>query len=161
YRNVSEERAEEEPPENAVLRGAQQVGRPVFFAILIVIAAFIPLLALRGVEGRLFIPLALSIIFSMVGSVIMAFVLTPSLCVLVLRGGHPEPPNRLVRWLRDHYHTWLDRSVVRPWGITWIWIAVTAMSILLFPLTCSEFLPDLDENNFRVRATLPASVSLP
>jgi heavy metal efflux system protein len=161
YRNVSEERAEWESPEDAVLRGAQQVGRPVFFAILIVIAAFIPLLALRGVEGRLFVPLALSIIFSMVGSVIMAFVLTPSLCVLLLRGGHPEPANRLVRWLRDHYHHWLDRSVVRPWRITWIWIGVTAMSILLFPLTGSEFLPDLDENNFRVRATLPASVSLP
>src|SRR5436305_4033099 len=53
HRNVDEERPEGEPIDVAVLRGAQQVGRPVFFAILIVVAAFIPLLALRGIEGRL------------------------------------------------------------------------------------------------------------
>jgi cobalt-zinc-cadmium resistance protein CzcA len=161
YRNVTEERPEGVTIDGAVLRGAQQVGRPVFFAILIVIAAFLPLLALQGIEGRLFVPLALSIIFSMVGSVLMAFVVAPSLCAIILRGDHPEPPNHLVRWLRSYYRTTLSRSIVRPWTITWIWLGVTALSIFLFSVTGSEFLPSLDENNFRVRATFPASISLP
>ena len=58
--------------------------RTLTFAILIVIAAFLPLMALQGVEGRLFIPLALSIIFSMLGSLLMAFVVSPALCLLLL-----------------------------------------------------------------------------
>ncbi len=160
YRNVSEAWHEGENIEDVVLRGATQIGRPVFFAILIVIAAFIPLLALRGIEGRLFVPLALSIIFSMVGSVIMAFVVAPALCVVLLRGGHPEPANRLVQWLRSHYERGLDQSIKKPSRITIIWAAVTALSIVLFSMTGSEFLPSLDENNFRIRATLPTSISL-
>lgn len=160
YRNVTESRHAGETLEEAVLRGAMEIGRPVFFAILIVIAAFIPLLALRGIEGKLFVPLAQSIIYSMVGSVLMAFAIAPTLCVLLLRSGHEERPNRLVRWLRKHYERPLRVSVNRPWRITLVWLAVTAMSVWLFTLTGSEFLPTLDENNFRVRATLPTSISL-
>lgn len=160
YRNVSEDRHTGESLDAAVLRGSHEVGRPVFFAILIVIAAFIPLLALRGVEGRLFIPLAISIIFSMIGSIIMAFALAPPLCALLLRSNQQDRPNRLVQWLRSHYQRALARSVGRPGLIALIWLGVTAMSIWLFTLTGSEFLPSLDENNFRVRATLPASISL-
>ena len=160
YRNVTEQRGEHESIESAVLRGAQQVGRPVFFAILIVISAFIPLLALQGIEGRLFIPLALSIIFSMMGSVLMAFAIAPSLCAVWLRSGHEAPPNRLVRRLRAYYEQKLRRSTSRPWKVTTVWLALTVLSLWLFSITGSEFLPSLDENNFRVRATLPPSVSL-
>lgn len=160
YRNVSETWQEGEPLETVVLRGATQIGRPVFFAILIVIAAFIPLMALRGIEGRLFVPLALSIIFSMVGSVMMAFVVAPALCIALLRGGHPKPANRIVQWMRAHYERNLDRSIAKPSRITIIWVLVTLLSIVLFSFSGTEFLPSLDENNFRVRATLPASISL-
>ncbi len=161
YRNVTESRRPDEDIEDAVLRGAVEVGRPVAFAILIVIAAFLPLMALQGVEGRLFIPLALSIIFSMVGSILMAFVVSPALCLLLLRGEHVERPNRLVTALRRNYERNLTRSIQKPVVIVAIWCAVTLMSVWLFSVTGSEFLPSLDENNFRVRATLPPSISLP
>ena len=160
YRNVTEDLHMHESFDHAILRGAQQIGRPVFFAILIVIAAFIPLLALQGIEGRLFVPLALTIIFSMVGSVLMAFVIAPALCAVLLKTGHPAPPNRLVQWLRHLYEKNLYRSVQRPWYITAIWLVLTAMSVWLFSMTGSEFLPSLDENNFRIRATMPTSISL-
>ncbi|AIE84212.1 efflux RND transporter permease subunit [Fimbriimonas ginsengisoli] len=160
YRNVSETWKEGETLDSVVLRGVVQTGRPVLFAILIVIAAFIPLLALRGIEGRLFVPLALSIIFSMVGSVIMAFVVTPALCLVLLKGGHPEPANKLVQWMRSHYERSLDKSIRKPRRITVIWLLLTVFSVFLFSITGSEFLPSLDENNFRVRATLPTSISL-
>lgn len=160
YRNVSETWREGESLDEVVLRGATQIGRPVLFAILIVIAAFIPLMALRGIEGRLFVPLALSIIFSMVGSVISAFVIAPALCLVLLRGGHPKPANRIVRWMRGSYERNLDRSIRKPSRIVILWVIVTLFSIVLFSFSGSEFLPSLDENNFRVRATLPTSISL-
>ena len=160
HRNVSENWQQGETLEQVVLRGATQIGRPVLFAILIVIAAFIPLLALSGIEGRLFIPLALSIIFSMVGSVLMAFLVAPALCVVILRGEHPRPANKLVQWLRAHYERGIDSSIRKPSRIVFIWIGVTLLSIVLFSMTGSEFLPSLDENNFRVRATFPSSISL-
>ena len=160
YRNVSETWKSDETLDEVVLRGATQIGRPVFFAILIVIAAFIPLLALRGIEGRLFVPLAMAIIFSMVGSVAMAFIVTPALCVTLLKGGHPKPANKLVQWMRSSYERNLEISIRKPSRITIIWLLVTALSAVLFTLTGSEFLPSLDENNFRVRATLPTSISL-
>ena len=160
YRNVSETWQPGEPLEEVVVRGATQIGRPVLFAITIVIAAFIPLLALRGIEGRLFVPLALSIIFSMIGSVIMAFVIAPALCLVMLRGGHPKPANRIVQWMRGHYEKNLDRSIRKPSRIIVIWALVTLLSVVLFSYSGSEFLPSLDENNFRIRATLPTSISL-
>jgi cobalt-zinc-cadmium resistance protein CzcA len=160
YRNVSEAWQPGEPVEDVVVRGATQIGRPVLFAILIVIAAFIPLLALRGIEGRLFVPLALSIIFSMVGSVIMAFVVAPALCLLLLRGGHPRAANKIVQWMRGHYEKNLDKSIGKPSRVVIVWVLVTLLSLILFSFSGSEFLPTLDENNFRIRATLPTSISL-
>ena len=160
YRNVSETWKEGESIDDVVLRGTVQIARPVMFAILIVVAAFIPLLALKGIEGRLFVPLALSIIFSMVGSIIMAYIATPALCVALLKGGHPEPANKLVQWMRSQYERTLDRSIRKPGRITTIWVLLTILSVFLFTITGSEFLPSLDENNFRVRATLPTSISL-
>ncbi|HLJ55474.1 MAG TPA: efflux RND transporter permease subunit, partial [Chthonomonadaceae bacterium] len=79
---------------------------------------------------------------------------------VLLRTDHPAPANRLVRWMRHVYERNLDKSIRRPWYITAIWLGVTAMSIWLFSVTGSEFLPSLDENNFRIRATLPTSISL-
>ncbi|HET6383256.1 MAG TPA: CusA/CzcA family heavy metal efflux RND transporter [Armatimonadota bacterium] len=160
YRNVTEDRLPGESMDEAVLKGAVQVGRPVMFAIFIVIAAFIPLMALQGIEGRLFIPLALSIIYSMVGSVIMAFVIAPPLCAMLLRDDSSDTANAMVRWFRHTYGGLLERSAARPWWITLIWIGATVLSLWIFTITGSEFLPSLDENNFRVRVTLPASISL-
>ncbi|MDE2125522.1 MAG: efflux RND transporter permease subunit [Armatimonadetes bacterium] len=160
YRNVTEGRHPDEDVDAAVLRGAQEIGRPVFFAILIVIAAFMPLMALNGIEGRLFIPLALSIVFSMIGSVLMAFLIAPALCAMLLRSGTSERPNRLVAWSRERYRQPLRTSIAHPWRVTIVWLFVTVMSVWLFSMTGSEFLPTLDENNFRVRCTLPTSISL-
>ena len=96
----------------------------------------------------------------MVGSVIMAFTVTPPLCMYLLRGGHPKPANKLVKWMRANFEKNLGKSIKKPAKITSVWLLVTALSVILFSLTGSEFLPSLDENNFRIRATLPTSISL-
>jgi cobalt-zinc-cadmium resistance protein CzcA len=161
YRHVSEQRRPGAKIEDVVLEGALEIARPVFFAILAIIAVFIPVFALQDVEGKLFHPLAASVVFSMVGSVLMALAIAPSLCASWLRSGRHAPTNALVHTLQNLYRGPLEAAVRRPAWTMAVGGLVLLASFALFPLTGSEFLPTLDEGNFRVRATLPPSVSLP
>ena len=83
YRHLEEHR--EHSMREAILVAAQEIGRPMFFAILIVIAVFLPVFTLQGVEGKLFKPLAYAVTFSMIGSMLMALCIAPMLCALWLR----------------------------------------------------------------------------
>ncbi|MCA1597101.1 MAG: efflux RND transporter permease subunit [Chloroflexi bacterium] len=124
--------------------------------ILVVIILFVLLSNFRAaIVAGLAVPLC------MLAAVVMAFAIAPALCALLFASGHGERPNKLVQWLRGRYEKSLERSVQHPLWIGAIWLIVTVMSLWLFTLTGSEFLPSLDENNVRIRATLPASISLP
>jgi len=83
YRHLEEHR--EHSIRAAILVAAQEIGRPMFFAILIVIAVFLPVFTLQGIEGKLFKPLAYAVTFSMIGSMLMALCIAPMLCALWLR----------------------------------------------------------------------------
>src|SRR5262249_42845366 len=141
--------------------GAREIARPVFFAILIIIAVFIPVFSLQDIEGKLFGPLAAAVVFSMLGSLLMALAIAPALCVWLLKRGRHVPTNRLMRALQAFYRRPLEVAVARPGWILGLAVVVLLGSFALFPLTGSEFLPTLDEGNFRIRATLPPSISLP
>jgi Cu(I)/Ag(I) efflux system membrane protein CusA/SilA len=96
------------------LTAATQVGRPIFFAMLIIILAFVPVFALTGQEGKLFHPLAFTKTFAMVGSAILAVTLVPSLCALLMRGPfRAEENNFLMRGLLAVYDPILD------WALRW------------------------------------------
>ncbi len=83
YRHLEEHR--EHSTREAILDAAQEIGRPMFFAILIVIAVFLPVFTLQGIEGKLFKPLAYAVTFAMIGSMLMALCIAPMLCALWLR----------------------------------------------------------------------------
>jgi cobalt-zinc-cadmium resistance protein CzcA len=83
YRHLEEHR--EHSTREAILVAAQEIGRPMFFAILIIIAVFLPVFTLQGIEGKLFKPLAYAVTFSMIGSMAMALCIAPMLCALWLR----------------------------------------------------------------------------
>src|SRR3954451_9430320 len=83
YRHLEEHR--EHSMREAILVAAQEIGRPMFFAILIVIAVFLPVFTLQGIEGKLFKPLAYAVTFSMIGSMLMALCVAPMLCSMLLR----------------------------------------------------------------------------
>ena len=83
YRHLEEHR--EHSTREAILVAAQEIGRPMFFAILIIIAVFLPVFTLQGIEGKLFKPLAYAVTFSMIGSMLMALCIAPMLCALWLR----------------------------------------------------------------------------
>lgn len=130
------------------LNAAKLVGRPIFFAMVIIILAFVPVFALTGMEGKMFHPLAFTKTFAMVGSTILAVTLVPVLCTFLIRGKlHREEENPIMRGLR-----WLYQPTLR-WALRHRLITISAAVVLfagaVFTATTigSEFMPPLDEES--------------
>lgn len=160
YRHLEEHR--EHSMREAILVAAQEIGRPMFFAILIVIAVFLPVFTLQGIEGKLFKPLAYAVTFSMIGSMLMALCIAPMVCALWLRLKQGAVrTNPIIGFFRRIY------VPVLKWAIAHRYAAITIAAVLLVWsagnvfILGSEFLPTIDEGNMLVRATMPASISLP
>jgi cobalt-zinc-cadmium resistance protein CzcA len=160
YRHLEEHR--EHSTRDAILVAAQEIGRPMFFAILIIIAVFLPVFTLQGIEGKLFKPLAYAVTFSMIGSMLMALCIAPMLCALWLRLKKGEVrTNPIIRFFKGIY------VPVLKWAIGHRYLTLTIAGLLLvwsvadIFILGSEFLPTIDEGNMLVRATMPASISLP
>jgi len=160
YRHLEEHR--EHSTREAILVAAQEIGRPMFFAILIIIAVFLPVFTLQGIEGKLFKPLAYAVTFSMIGSMLMALCIAPMLCALWLRLKKGEVrTNPIIGFFKGIY------VPVLKWAIRHRYLALAFAGLLLvwsvadIFILGSEFLPTIDEGNMLVRATMPASISLP
>src|SRR3954469_17281222 len=159
YRHLEEHR--EHSMREAILVAAQEIGRPMSFAILIVIAVFMPVFTLQGIEGKLFKPLAYAVTFSMLGSMLMALCVAPTLCALWLRLKKGEVrTNPIIRFVKGIY------VPILKWAIAHKVLTLTIAGLLLVWSVAdvfilgSEFLPTIDEGNMLVRATMPASISL-
>ncbi len=165
------------------LAAAQQVGRPIFFAMGIIILAFIPIFTLTGQEGKLFHPLAWTKTFAMVGATLLAVTLVPVLCTLLVRGPfHAEDRNWLMRALLALYNPVLDWAL--RWRKTVLGLAATLLAfclVLAFGLPASvsslvtrhsplperltrgfgsEFMPTLQEGSLLFMPVLLPSTSL-
>ena len=104
--------------ENTIRDAGREVARPVFFAVLIIILVYLPLLTLQGVEGKMFRPMALTVVFALVGSLILSLTLMPVLASLLFRGKIQEKEPRLIHWLKDRDPPcWTRRS--QGLGIGW------------------------------------------
>jgi cobalt-zinc-cadmium resistance protein CzcA len=159
YRHLEEHR--EHSMREAILVAAQEIGRPMFFAILIVIAVFLPVFTLQGIEGKLFKPLAYAVTFSMIGSMLMALCVAPMLCAMWLRLKKGEPrQNPIVRFFKAIYVPVLKWTMVHRYITVLIAVLLIGWSVADVYLLGSEFLPTIDEGNLLVRATMPASISL-
>lgn len=159
YRHLEEHR--EHSLRDTILVAAQEIGRPMFFAILIIIAVFLPVFTLQGIEGKLFKPLAYAVTFSMIGSLLMALCVAPMLCALTFRVRKGEPKqNPIVRFFKGIYIPVLKWTIVHRYITTLIALLLIGLSTANVYFLGSEFLPTIDEGNLLVRATMPASISL-
>src|SRR5256885_8414843 len=159
YRHLEEHR--EHSMQAAILVAAQEIGRPMFFAILIVIAVFLPVFTLQGIEGKLFKPLAYAVTFSMIGSMLMALCIAPMLCALWLRLKRGKVrTNPIIRFIKRIYVPVLQWAIARRYIALAIAMGLIVWSIADIYILGSEFLPTIDEGNMLVRATMPASISL-
>lgn len=161
YRFLEERRTDNVSMVRLVGEATREVGRPVVFAISIIVIVFLPLFTLQGVEGKLFGPMAYTISFALLGALVMALTYVPVMSSLLMRigAGHGEP--RLVRWLRRGYQPLLGAAVRRPRRVIGAAVLALLVSLALFPFLGSEFVPTLREGTLLVRGTLPPGANLP
>jgi len=144
---------------DVVAAAAAEVDRPIFYAVAVIVAGFLPIYVLSGPSGKLFTPMADTMIWALVGSLILTLTLLPVLASVVLRGGVREHRNRVFEQLKTWYGHHLDWCLARPWFTVGASTAVFALSLLLIPLIGAEFMPHLDEGALWIRATMPYTIS--
>lgn len=149
-----------------ILRAAQEVGRPIFFAVGIIIIIYVPLLTLQGVEGKMFKPVALTVSLAMLSSLFVALVLMPTLSSLIFKKGlktkehTEEPDNRIMLFLKSRYRPLLQKVVFHPRITLIIAASCFLSSLVLYPFLGSEFMPELDEGAIAINVRRLPSVSL-
>ncbi len=139
---------------------ALQIDKAVFFSTTIIVAAFIPLFTMQGVEGQIFNPMAKTYAYALVGALIATFTVTPCLASLLLPAHVAEVETLIVRGIRRVY------TPVLKWSLGYRKISVTIGAVflgltgMLASQLGSEFLPALEEGNLWIRATMPPTISL-
>jgi cobalt-zinc-cadmium resistance protein CzcA len=139
---------------------ALEVERPIFFSLLIIVAAYIPLFTLERVERRLFTPMAYTVCYALIGSMLLALTLIPVLATYMFRSAPKTWDNPVLKWLYSRYERGLDWSIKFPVRVVAIAALVVAAASLLSLRLGSEFLPQLDEGVLWIRANFPAGISL-
>jgi len=144
----------------AVRGAARAVQRPILFSLLIIIAAYIPLLTLERVERRLFTPMAMTVCFALLGSLLLSLTLVPAAATLLFRGRRPAPRHRVLEWLTERYAGLVGRAVEHARLTVSAAVAGVAGAVWLAGGLGSEFLPQLDEGVIWIRANLPPGISV-
>jgi len=138
---------------------AHEVQRPVFYAIIIIITAYLPIFTLQRVEGRLFRPMAWTVAFALLGAVIFSITIAPVLASFLFRNEVSDWHNPVLTWLTKRYERDLRWSIQHRWVM--VAISAVALSGSIYLVTSdvigSEFLPHLDEGDLWVRGTLAPS----
>jgi cobalt-zinc-cadmium resistance protein CzcA len=160
HRHLTEKPATNASKTEIVLYAAKEVGRPIVFGIFIIIAVFLPLFTLQGFEGKMFSPLAFTISFALLGSLILSLTLVPVLATFFLKQQpHTQDPIH-IRGLKQGYRALLEPCVRRPWLVVVPAIFTLAGALSLVPRIGTEFLPSLDEGSIAVQTFRIPSISL-
>jgi cobalt-zinc-cadmium resistance protein CzcA len=149
-------------PAESIRQAAHEVQRPVFYAITIIITAYMPIFTLQRVEGRLFRPMAWTVAFALLGALTFSILITPVLSSALFRRGVHEWRNPAMDFLRDHYRKRLRWCIGRRYVTIGIGLAAlgASLALALSGAIGSEFLPHLDEGAIWARGTLANSTSL-
>ena len=140
---------------------AHEVARPMFFGVLIITLVYVPILALTGIEGKMFKPMALSVMLAIGGALALALTLMPVLSTWLLGGRLAEQEGWLVRWAKALYTPILHAALRARWLIVLVAIALFAGAGWLFTRLGAEFIPQLDEGAITIQMIRGNSVALP
>jgi cobalt-zinc-cadmium resistance protein CzcA len=147
------------PPMARIREAAHEVQRPVFYAIAIIITAYLPIFTLQAVEGRLFKPMAWTVAFALLGALIFSMLVAPVIASLLFRSGTGEWRNPVMTWLTARYRQAVRCAIERRFVTAGIAVMslIVALSLAWSGVIGSEFLPHLDEGALWVRGTLAPS----
>jgi len=148
------------PPAVAISEATQEVARPILFSVLIIVLVFVPLLSLEGMEGRMFRPLALTMVFAMLGSLVVGLVIVPAALSRLPGGSRQAEGTRIVRWMQSRYLSLLERVLARRRATVVSATVVFAAVMALLPLIGTEFLPPLEEGAIAINVVRLPNASL-
>jgi cobalt-zinc-cadmium resistance protein CzcA len=158
-RHLSHKRQPDRPVLEQIREAAHEVQRPVFYAIIIIITAYLPIFTLQSVEGRLFKPMAWTVAFALLGSLVFSMLVAPVLASFLFPRGTTEWENPVMVWLTNRYRkdsTWAMQHKWVPIGAALAMLALGAF-LMFSGVIGSEFLPHLDEGAIWVRGSLAPS----
>jgi cobalt-zinc-cadmium resistance protein CzcA len=138
---------------------AAEVDRPLVYAVAVIVVGFLPIYVLSGPSGLLFKPMADTMVFALIGSLIVTLTLLPVLCSWFMRDNVVERRNAIFEDIKIRYTEGLDYSLKHPWRIVAGSGVLLAIALLIAPFIGAEFMPKLDEGALWVRATMPYSIS--
>ncbi|MBN9048501.1 MAG: efflux RND transporter permease subunit [Rhizobiales bacterium] len=144
----------------AIFQAGSNVSRSIFFAAGIIIAAFLPLFTLSGVEGHIFGPMARTYAYALAGGLLATFTVTPALSALILPEHVKETETLAVRWLHKIYLPSLNFAVAHRVVALSAAVVLIGLSLVAVRFLGLEFLPKLEEGNLWIRATMPSTISL-
>lgn len=150
----------DEAPMDTILAACLEVGRPVVFAVAIITIVYLPLLTLTGIEGKMFRPMALTVVFALLGSLILSLTYIPAALTFVLRGRVSETESPVIRVAKRWYRPAL--AYMRRGRVVAVAVAVVLLvaSVVIFRFLGAEFIPRLDEGALAMEARVLPSASL-
>jgi heavy metal efflux system protein len=160
--NVVRRRAESphRPVDQIIQSAAREVARPIVFAVAIITVVYLPILSLQGVEGKLFRPMALTVIFALVASLVLTLTLMPVLASFLLRGRVAEKESRVIEWARRAYAPALAQTSRHPGWTLGLAVLLLLGSGVVASRLGAEFIPKLDEGALTVTTTKLPSIGL-
>lgn len=142
-----------------IMEAAGEVSRPIFFSIAIIIMVFLPIYTLQGIEGKMFAPMAFTITFALLGSMVTALIVSPVLGSYLIRQ-HPHRQHRVMHVVQRGYRPLLASALHARFTVVGLAIAVFAGSLLLLPRIGREFIPTLEEGSILIGVSMAPSISL-
>src|SRR3989338_1147027 len=159
-RRLDESKAKGKDIFSIIQQSGAEVARPILFGVGIIIIVYLPILTLNGTEGKMFKPMATTVVLALIGSLVLAFTLIPTLAALGFRKGVHEKEPKFMRLLKAQYEKYLDRVMKRPGPLMTTAGLLFAGSLILFPFLGGEFIPSLDEGDIALQAWRLPSISM-
>ncbi|HTU24666.1 MAG TPA: efflux RND transporter permease subunit, partial [Pirellulales bacterium] len=160
YRVLSSGKYLELPLKERIVKAAHEVERSLWFSMLIMVCALLPLFTMRGPEGQLFRPMAETYAFAIAGALLLALTLAPVLCLLMFKHLKPVADNALVRYLKRGYLRNLEHCLDHRALFLGVFATFVIVTVGALPFLGREFMPALEEGHLWIRGFYPVSVSL-
>ena len=162
FRRVGEASVNDDhkPRVRTIQEAVTEIGRPTVFSMIIIIVAHLPIFTMQRHEGKIFAPMAYSVVAALITSLILSLTLVPFLSKIAFRKNVPHEETRVMRWFMDRYEPALKWALGNTRRVLLAAAAVLALTLGLVPQLGTEFLPELNEGSIWINITLPTSVSV-
>jgi cobalt-zinc-cadmium resistance protein CzcA len=149
-----------EDRKTTILKACLEVGKPVVFAVAIIAIVYLPIFSLSGIEGKMFKPMSMTIVFALAGSLLLSLTYVPAVLTLIMTGPVTERENWLLRMAKPLYKRGLELASAYRAQTFVVAVSLLILSVITFPMLGSEFIPRLDEGALAIQTQQLPSVSL-